>query len=83
MRNPDGSIIRGSADRVIETDKGFVVIDHKSFPGGQDEAVKHAVGFAGQLSAYADCIGKALGKKHMGSFIHFPISGLIVEVQSS
>jgi len=82
MRNPDGSILRGLTDCVIETDKGFVVIDHKSFPGGKDEAVEHAISFAGQLSAYAECIGKAIGKKHMGSFIHLPISGLIVEIIS-
>lgn len=81
MRNPDGSVTRGSADCTVESGEGFAVIDHKSFPGAEDESAERAAGFAGQLSAYAECIGKATGKKHLGSFIHFPISGLIVEIQ--
>jgi hypothetical protein len=43
-------------------------------------ARQRAAGYAGQLAAYAAAIAAATGKRHLGSFIHLAISGLVVEV---
>ena len=77
-----GSLLRGVADLVLEFDDGFVVVDHKSFPGEREQAIQKAVGFAGQLEAYAGAISVATGKKCAGKYIHLPLSGCIVRVGS-
>jgi ATP-dependent exoDNAse (exonuclease V) beta subunit len=80
MRMASGSILRGIADLVVSFDGQFALIDHKSFPGKDEDAVQHAASFGGQLSAYAECFSKATGKKHLGSFVFLPLAGLIVEL---
>jgi hypothetical protein len=81
QRLPGGTILRGTADLVLETEAGFVVIDHKSFPGSREQAELRAVEYAGQLSAYAGVVGSASGQSHLGSYIHLPVSGLMVQVE--
>ncbi len=79
-RLPDGSVVRGAADLVLELPDGFVLVDHKAFPGSTEQAVERAGGFAGQLAAYAAAFAAATGKRHRGSFIHLPVSALVVAV---
>ena len=80
QRLKGGTILRGTADLVLETDAGFVLIDHKSFPGSRDQAGKRAVAYAGQLAAYAAAISEATGKEMISTYIHLPISGIVVEI---
>lgn len=83
QRRPDGSVIRGIADLVLELPDGFVVIDHKSAPGGDDEKVKaKAAGYAPQLAAYAEVIERATNKKCAGLYIHFGVLGLAAPIQT-
>ena len=79
-RLDSGALVRGSADLVLELDKTFVLIDHKTFPGNAEQARKAAAGFGGQLTTYAEAIEAATGKKLEGAFIHLPVSGMVVEV---
>ena len=83
MQMKTGSTLRGIADLVLETRAGYVVIDHKSFPGGRDKAVEKAASYAGQVLAYADAIRAATGKPVVGAFIHLPVAGLVVAVETS
>lgn len=76
----DGSVIRGFTDLVLETNDGFVVIDHKTFPSGPDEATARASNYGGQLSAYASALSAATGHRTLGAFVHLPVSGLVVEL---
>lgn len=76
QRKPDGSVIRGIADLVLELPTGFVVIDHKSAPGGSDDKVKaKAAGYGPQLAAYAATISEATAKPCVAQFIHFGVLG--------
>lgn len=79
-RLPGGSVLSGTADLVLETPDGLVVIDHKSFPGTTAEAVARASTHAGQLAAYAETVSEAWGKPVLGTFIHLPIGGVVVPV---
>jgi hypothetical protein len=81
MRLKNGSTLRGTADLVLETRTGYVVIDHKSYPGGRDKAIERAAAYAGQLLAYAEAIRTATGKPVIGCFIHLPVLGLVVPVE--
>ena len=76
----NGSLVRGSADLVLELDKALVLIDHKTFPGSADQAREAAVGYGGQIKMYAEALEAATGKELEGAFIHLPVSGMVVEV---
>jgi len=75
-----GSLLRGFADLVLETDDGFVVIDHKSFPGSMDQVRERVGNYAGQLTAYRDVVAAATGKTALGCFVHLPVAGVVCEV---
>lgn len=81
MKLKRGSMLRGTADLVLETSAGYVVIDHKSFPGGRDKAVERAASYSGQILAYAEAIRTATGKPVIGCFIHLPVVGLVVPIK--
>lgn len=74
----DGSVLRGTADLVLESANGFWLIDHKSFPGGERQALERAAGHAGQLEAYAKAVSAALNKPCLSAFIHLPLLGRVV-----
>lgn len=71
-----GSVVRGICDLALETEDGWVVIDHKSKQNA-DEAAQHA----GQLQAYAEGIEKAAGKRILSCWIHLPLAGAVVPVK--
>ena len=79
-RLPSGSVVRGNADLVLEISEGFVVIDHKSFPGTTEEALKKAAGFAGQIHGYCGAIMAATKRPIIASYIHLPVLGLMVPI---
>ncbi len=66
-------IVSGFIDLLLETPQGFVVIDHKSFPGSADASRSKAIKFTGQLSVYAEAVGKATGKEVKELYIHLPV----------
>jgi ATP-dependent exoDNAse (exonuclease V) beta subunit len=74
-------IIAGTADLVLEKADGFILLDHKGFPGDEAQCKAKALTFIGQLDAYAEALHKALGKPCLGRYIHFPVQGLLVELK--
>src|SRR5262249_53958158 len=72
--------LHGAGDLVLETPSGYVVIDHKTFPGGESDLMVKARSFAAQLVAYRIALEKAMGSPVLDTFIHFPISGYLVDV---
>ncbi len=79
-RQPDGTIVRGTADLVVEHADGFAVIDHKSFPGTTEQAALRAGAFAGQLAAYAAAVTAATGRPVTECFVHLAVLGAVVPV---
>jgi hypothetical protein len=75
-----GTIVRGSADLVVELADGCAVLDHKALLGSVDRMLADAVAYAGQLAAYADAIAAATGRSVVGRFVHLPLAGRIVEL---
>jgi ATP-dependent exoDNAse (exonuclease V) beta subunit len=71
--------LTGNVDMILDTEEGWVVIDHKIFPGGKEDLRSEAAAYGGQLSAYSDILEKATGKKPVACLIHFIIAGAIVE----
>jgi hypothetical protein len=79
-RLPEGTVVRGTADLVIEHANGFAIVDHKSFPGTIEQGVLRARGFAGQLGAYAAAVAAATGRPVTACFVHMPVLAAIVPV---
>lgn len=76
-------LLQGEVDLFLEREDGFVLVDHKSFPGGDRERDARVVAHAAQLGLYAFVLERALGKPLLAAFIHLPIRGEIVEVDVS
>jgi len=72
--------LHGAADLVLETPDGYVIIDHKTFPGGESALREKAKSFAAQLMAYRMALKKATNISLLSTWIHFPISGYLVDV---
>ena len=73
--------LTGNVDMILDTEEGWVVIDHKIFPGGKGDLSSEAAAYGAQISAYSDILEKATGKKPVARLIHFIIAGAIVECQ--
>ncbi|HEX3852841.1 MAG TPA: UvrD-helicase domain-containing protein [Polyangiaceae bacterium] len=71
--------ISGSIDLLLETAAGFVIIDHKSFPGRADQWAMKALEYAPQLLTYAKAVEMAQ-RPVVGLFVHFTIGGGIAEL---
>jgi ATP-dependent helicase/nuclease subunit A len=80
-RTGSGTLVVGTADLVLAGGGGVVVIDHKTFPGTAEAAAWRALGYSGQLAAYADAIREATGAAIASTWIHFPVRGRLVEVR--
>ncbi len=78
--NDNGQLISGWIDLLIETAEGFVLIDHKASPRARSDWEEIALGYAGQLEAYAEGVVRATGKPVVSRWIHFGVTGGLVEV---
>jgi hypothetical protein len=81
-RFSNGTQLRGCADLVLETEGGIVIVDHKSFPGNHEQAIEKAQSVAGQVLAYGDAATAALKKPLLGCYVHLPVSGTVISVES-
>ncbi len=78
--NDSGQLISGWIDLLVETAEGFVLIDHKASPRARSDWEEIALGYAGQLAAYAEGITRATGRPVVSRWIHFGVTGGLVEV---
>lgn len=77
--NERGQRIEGFIDLLLETPTGWVVIDHKSFPGARSGWKDKAISYSGQLALYWEALQK-LNHTVAGVWIHFTVGGGLVEV---
>jgi ATP-dependent exoDNAse (exonuclease V) beta subunit len=77
-RQANGTIVRGTCDLALETESGWIIIDHKTFPGTQQEAQTKAQQFIPQLTAYAAAVQRATGAPVLGTYLHLPLRGEII-----
>ena len=81
IRNNVFQQMQGWIDMLIELPEGYVVIDHKSYPGTDGE--KHVKQYAPQLAVYKEAIEKATGKSVISTLIHLPVLGKIFDISES
>jgi ATP-dependent exoDNAse (exonuclease V) beta subunit len=80
VRRPDGQEANGSIDLLAELDggRGWVIVDHKSFPGTEKDAVARCGEYWPQLDLYREAVEAATGKLVVDAVVHLPILGIIV-----
>ncbi|MHB8709856.1 MAG: UvrD-helicase domain-containing protein, partial [Desulfuromonadales bacterium] len=76
----NGQRLKGWIDLLVATPQGWLIVDHKSFPGRREEWSAQALVYAGQLAAYRRAVTEATGQPVAGTWIHFCIGGGLVEV---
>ncbi len=81
LGGPPPRLLVGEVDLFLELPDGFVLLDHKSFPGAEGERDRRLVeDWAPQLAWYAGALSAALRKPLRAAFIHLPLRGEIAEV---
>lgn len=71
-------VAHGWIDMLLELPDGYIVIDHKSYPGA--DAVEHAKLYAPQLAVYKQAVEQATGKRVLQTVIHMPLQGIVTDV---
>jgi ATP-dependent exoDNAse (exonuclease V) beta subunit len=74
-RLENGQQIVGRIDLLLMTDKGIVVLDHKSTPSGPSQWPELAQAYAGQLFAYAAGVEQATNEKVVETWLVLPVAG--------
>lgn len=74
--------IQGAIDLLLELSEGYVIVDHKSFPGDTAACEKRALSHYPQLEAYAKLIVRATGKPVIATYIHMPMLGLLLHLRA-
>ncbi len=70
----------GFIDLLIDTPSGWIIIDHKSSPAPRTDWEANALSYSGQLACYKAAIEQLSGKPVLSCWIHFAITGGLVEV---
>jgi ATP-dependent helicase/nuclease subunit A len=74
-------LVVGDVDLFLELPDGFVLVDHKSFPGSERERDRRLVEeYAPQLGWYARVLADALKKPMKAAFVHLPIRGEMAQI---
>lgn len=68
----------GWVDYLLLVPEGFVIIDHKTFPGKEAEWLSRASSYLPQLQTYAEALFKATGRPVIEAWIHLPIVGSMI-----
>jgi ATP-dependent exoDNAse (exonuclease V) beta subunit len=76
---PENQVMQGWIDLLLEGPDGFVLVDHKTYPGNNPEGHVREK-YLGQMAAYRDAVLAATGKPVLRTLIHFPALGRVYEI---
>jgi ATP-dependent exoDNAse (exonuclease V) beta subunit len=78
-RNADNQLMEGWIDLLLETPAGYVLVDHKSYPG--KDPVGHIKDkYVGQMRGYAEAIQSITGRPVVETLIHMPALGKMFRI---
>ena len=81
QRLPEGTIVSGYSDLMLEAGNRIAILDHKVFPGSKRDAAEKATEFSGQLKSYRDILQTVYESDEISCYIHYPIVGIVVEIE--
>ncbi len=74
-----GQLLSGTADLLVETVHGWVIIDHKSFSGPRQKWGQEGEKYTEQLAAYGTMVTAATGTNITAAYLHFVCGGGVVQ----
>jgi ATP-dependent helicase/nuclease subunit A len=81
-QNIHGQLLNGWIDLLVETRNGYIIIDHKASPRARSDWEEVALSYSGQLAAYAKAVSRSTAKPVAGCWVHFGVTGGLVEVHA-
>lgn len=76
----EDQLVSGRIDLLGEDDEGYIIFDHKSFPGSRDAWEAKALEYAGQLALYGQSVATATGRNCDRLFVHMPVIGALLQI---
>jgi len=78
---PNGQTASGWIDALVETEQGYIIVDHKSNPQSSASQQEIALKYSGQLALYKAAVEAATNKPVLGCWIHFAITSGAVSIE--
>ena len=75
-----GQVVQGSIDLLLETNDGWVIIDHKATQKPRSMWQDVAISYSGQLAMYRAAVEAVTDKPVRGAWIHLAIGGGVVPI---
>ncbi len=76
----NGQAVKGWVDLLVDTPKGWVIVDHKFTDKPKDALEAEALKYSGQLKAYKDAVEAATERPVTECWVHFPGSGRMMSL---
>lgn len=83
MQMPNGQQLQGRIDLLLKVDGGWILIDHKSNPGGSDRWESMTQEYAGQLASYKSSVENVSGERILESWLFLPVGAVALRVDVS
>jgi len=77
---PNGQVMHGRIDLLLETKDGWVLLDHKANPAPKDRWDQVAVEHGAQLSVYADALARATDRPVAEAWIVLPVAAGAIQI---
>lgn len=76
-----GQVVREFIDLLLETNDGWIIIDHKATPRPRSDWQEIARGYSGQLASYKSAVESVSGQPVVATWINFPVGGGVVKIE--
>lgn len=73
-------LVSGWIDSLWEGPQGYIIVDHKTFPGREEQWDQKALGYVGQLERYHTMVTQASSKPVLEMWIHFPVVSRMLRI---
>jgi len=80
-RRDNQQVLKGQIDLLLETQDGWVLIDHKSNPQSARTREEIVQRYSGQLRLYKEGVERATGRPVAETWLYFPVAASAVRVQ--
>lgn len=78
-----GQVLNGRIDLLLDTEAGWVLIDHKSTQQSAEHWAHLANGYGAQLKAYGEAIRLATGREVREFWLFLPVAGGAVRLDAA
>ena len=80
LTTEQNQLLNGIIDLALETEQGWILIDHKTYDGSDFEKKIKDEGYLSQLAYYQLALEELSKKPVLKTFLHFPMTGNVVEI---